>query len=159
MASDQRRKRLNGESMVSYCSPEQYRTKKRKNSGIVQSDLTMKSHVSVEWDGKHQRVVAKREQIGISWRQMRPFANFDHNGHKVLADVLAIPPEVFELGSLSEVLSYEVIIMFCDHFQLFAAENVYLLSSISKLSFVKLLAGLEHNAFGQREKSSYAVSS
>lgn len=107
MAADQRRKRLNGESIVSYCSPEQYRTK-RKNSGIVQSDLTMKSHVSVEWDSKHQRVVAKREQIGISWRRMRPFANLDHNGHKVLADVLPVPQEIFDLDSLSEVLSYEV---------------------------------------------------
>lgn len=110
MAADQRRKRLNGASMVSYDSPEQYRTKK-KNFGLARSDLTMKSHVSVEWDGNHQRVVAKREQIGISWRQMRPFANFAHNGHKVLADVLAIPQEIFGLDSLSEVLSYEVTIL------------------------------------------------
>lgn len=117
MASDQRRKRLNGASMVRYGSPEQHRTK-RNNFGPVQSDLTMKSHVSVEWDANHQRVVAKREQIGISWRQMRPFASFDHDGHEVLADVLAIPEEIFGLDSLSEVLSYAVTILFCYFLQL-----------------------------------------
>lgn len=110
MAADQRRKRLNGASMVVYGSPEQHRTK-RKNMGLVQNDLTMKSHVSVEWDGNHKRVVAKREQIGISWRQMRPFANFVPDGHNILADVLVIPQEIFSLDNLSEVLSYEVTIM------------------------------------------------
>ncbi|XP_045794445.1 uncharacterized protein LOC123889242 isoform X3 [Trifolium pratense] len=108
MAADQRRKRLNGASMGSYGSQEQYRTKRKNFGPPVQSDLTMKSHISVEWDANHQRVVAKREQVGISWRQMRPFARFDHNGHKVLADVFALPEEIFDLDSLSEVLSYEV---------------------------------------------------
>ncbi|KAK7336172.1 hypothetical protein VNO77_16705 [Canavalia gladiata] len=107
MAADHRRKRLNGVSMITYGSPEQHRTK-TKNLGLVRSDLTVKSHISVEWDGNHQRVVAKWEQIGISWRQMRPFVNFVHNAHSVLADVLAIPQEIFGLDSLSEVLSYEV---------------------------------------------------
>ncbi|KAI5427979.1 uncharacterized protein LOC127126740 isoform X2 [Lathyrus oleraceus] len=108
MASDQRRKRLNGASMVGYGSLEQCRTKRKNFGPPVQSDLTMKSHISVEWDSNHQRVVAKREQIGISWRQMKPFARFDHNGHEVLADVLAIPGEIFDLDSLSGVLSNEV---------------------------------------------------
>ncbi|XP_058737644.1 uncharacterized protein LOC131609849 isoform X2 [Vicia villosa] len=108
MASEQRRKRLNGSSLVGYGSLEQCRTKRKNFGPPVQSDLTMKSHISVEWDANHQRVVAKREQIGISWRQMKPFARFDHNGHEVLADVLAIPEEVFDLDSLSGVLSSEV---------------------------------------------------
>lgn len=105
MAADQRRKRLNGAS-----SSEPDKTK-RKNLELVQSDLTMKSHVFVEWDGNHQKVVAKREQIGISWRQMKPFASFAHDGHNILADVLAIPEEIFGLDSLSEALSYEVTVM------------------------------------------------
>lgn len=108
MAVDQRRKQLNGASLVSYGSPEQYRTKRKNFGPPVQSDLNMKSHISVEWDANHQRVVAKREQIGISWRQTKPFARFDHDGHEVLADVLAMPEEIFGLDSLSEVLSYEV---------------------------------------------------
>ena len=107
MAADHRRKRLNGASMVVFGSPEQHRTK-RKNTGLVRNELTMKPHVSVEWDGNHQRVVAKREQIGISWRQMRPFVNFVPYGHSILADVIAIPQELFGLDNLSEVLSYEV---------------------------------------------------
>ncbi|KAK7290566.1 hypothetical protein RIF29_05077 [Crotalaria pallida] len=107
MAADQRRKRLNGASMVVYGSPEQHRTK-RKNFGPVWNGITMKSHVSLEWAGNHKRVVAKREQVGISWRQMRPFAKFVPNGHNILADVLVVPQEIFGLDNLNEVLSYEV---------------------------------------------------
>jgi len=149
MAANHRRKQLNGASLVSYGSPDQYRTKRKNFGSPVQSDLNMKSHISVEWDANHQRVVAKWEQIGISWRQTRPFARFDHSGHEVLADVLAMPEEIFGLDNLSEVLSYEVTIMLC-YFELLAAKNIQFLSkSISKLSIVKLLVGLEHTAFGR----------
>lgn len=43
MAYDQRRKRLNGASMVSYGSLEQYRTKRKNFGPPVQGNLTMKS--------------------------------------------------------------------------------------------------------------------
>ncbi|KAI4348389.1 hypothetical protein L6164_009118 [Bauhinia variegata] len=107
MAADQRRKRLNGASIVGYGSRDQHRAK-RKNLGAVQNDLNMKSHISVEWDGSQKRVVAKREQVGISWRQMKPFVNFVPNGHNVLADAFSIPQEIFDLDDLNEVLSYKV---------------------------------------------------
>ncbi|XP_020231542.1 uncharacterized protein LOC109812084 isoform X2 [Cajanus cajan] len=107
MAADQRRKRVNGANVVGYGSREQHRIK-RKNLGLVQNDLNMRSHISVEWDGNQKRVVAKREQIGISRRQMKPFINVVSNDHKVLADVITVPQEIFDLDNLSEVLSYEV---------------------------------------------------
>ena len=107
MAADQRRKRVNGASIVGYNSREQHRPK-RKNLGQVQNDFKMRSHISVEWDSKQKRVVAKQEQIGISRRQMKPFLNFVSNDHKVLADVFITPLEIFDLDNLSDVLSYEV---------------------------------------------------
>ncbi|TKY46251.1 Nuclear factor related to kappa-B-binding protein [Spatholobus suberectus] len=107
MAADQRRKRVNGANIVGYGSREQHRIK-RKNLGLVQNDLNMRTHISVEWDGNQKKVVAKREQIGISWRQMKPFINFVSNDHKVLADVFTVPQEIFDLDNLSEVLSHEV---------------------------------------------------
>ncbi|RDX63395.1 hypothetical protein CR513_58180, partial [Mucuna pruriens] len=107
MAADQRRKRVNGANIVGYGSREQHRNK-RKNLGLVQNDLNMRSHISVEWDGNQKRVVAKREQIGTSWRQMKPFTNSVSNDHKVLADVFTVPQEIFDLNNLSEVLSNEV---------------------------------------------------
>ncbi|KAG4401800.1 hypothetical protein AAZX31_02G063100 [Glycine max] len=107
MAADQRRKRVNGANIAGYGSREQHRIK-RKNLGLVQNDLNMRPHISVEWDGNHKKVVAKWEQIGISWRQMKPFINLVSNDHKILADVFAVPQEIFELDNLSEVLSYEV---------------------------------------------------
>ncbi|CAK8532943.1 unnamed protein product [Lathyrus sativus] len=105
MAADQKRKRVNGANIVGYGSREQHRTK-RKNLGLVPND--MRSHISVEWDRNKKIVVAKREQIGISWRQMKPFVNYVSNDHKVLADVFTVPQEIFDLDNLSEVLSYEV---------------------------------------------------
>ncbi|KAI4350427.1 hypothetical protein L6164_004884 [Bauhinia variegata] len=107
MAADQRRKRLNGASIVGYGSRDQHRAR-GKNLGALQNDLNMKSHIFVEWDDSQKRVVAKREQVGISWRQMKPFVNFVPNGHSVLADVFSAPQEIFDLDDLSEVLSYEV---------------------------------------------------
>ncbi|KAK7271071.1 hypothetical protein RJT34_26677 [Clitoria ternatea] len=107
MAADQRRKRVNGANIVGYGSREQHRAK-RKNLGLVQNDINMRSHISVEWDGNQKRVVAKREQIGISRRQVKPFVNFVSNDHKVLADVFTVPQQIFDLDNLSEVLSYEV---------------------------------------------------
>ncbi|KAE9619776.1 putative nuclear factor related to kappa-B-binding protein [Lupinus albus] len=107
MAADQRRKRLNGANIMGYGYREQHRTK-RQNLGPVQNDLSMKSHVAVEWDANQKTVVAKREQIGISWRHMKPFASSASKDHNVLADVFTIPEEIFDLDNLSEVLSYEV---------------------------------------------------
>ncbi|KAJ7971788.1 Nuclear factor related to kappa-B-binding protein [Quillaja saponaria] len=103
MAADQKRKRLN----VSSTSREQHRVK-RKNLGAIQNDLNIKSHISVEWDGNGKRVVAKSDQIGISWRDMKPYINTVSRDHNVLADVFAIPQEIFELDNLAEVLSFEV---------------------------------------------------
>ncbi|KAH1151473.1 hypothetical protein GYH30_045132 [Glycine max] len=107
MAADQRRKRVNGANIAGYGSREQHRIK-RKNLGLVQNDLNMRPHISVEWDDNHKKVVAKREQIGISWRQMKPFINSVSNDHKILADVFSVPQEIFDLDNLSEVLSFEV---------------------------------------------------
>ncbi|KAH1206594.1 hypothetical protein GmHk_16G046998 [Glycine max] len=107
MAADQRRKRVNGANIAGYGSREQHRIK-RKNLGLVQNDLNMRPHISVEWDDNHKKVVAKREQIGISWRQMKPFINSVSNDHKILADVFSVPHEIFDLDNLSEVLSFEV---------------------------------------------------
>ncbi|KAF1860053.1 hypothetical protein Lal_00027904 [Lupinus albus] len=107
MAADQRRKRLNGSSIIGYGDREQHRTK-RKNLGPAQNDLSMKSHIAVEWDTNQKRVVSNPEQIGISWRHMKPFANFVPKDHSILADVFTIPEEIFDLDNLSEVLSYEV---------------------------------------------------
>ncbi|XP_015893913.3 uncharacterized protein LOC107427998 isoform X2 [Ziziphus jujuba] len=107
MAADQRRKRLNSASVVGCNSREQHRAK-RKNKGLQQYDLNMKSHISLHWDLNQKRVIAKREQIGISWRDLRPFVGSSPSSKNILADIYAIPPEIHELENLREVLSYEV---------------------------------------------------
>ncbi|KAK6267064.1 hypothetical protein QUC31_017901 [Theobroma cacao] len=107
MAADQRRKRLNGASIAGCNSRDQYRTKKRKLESL-QNDLNTKCCISLEWDGNKKRVVAKREQIGLSRRHLRPVIDSAPHYHRVLADVLTLPHETFDLENLTEVLSYEV---------------------------------------------------
>ncbi|CAN6703006.1 unnamed protein product [Malus baccata var. baccata] len=99
MAADQRRKGCN--------SREQHKAKK-KNIGLLQDDSDVNSHISLEWDGNQNMVVAKRDQIGISRRNLKPFFDFAFNSVNTLADVFAVPEGIYDLENLEDVLSYEV---------------------------------------------------
>lgn len=107
MAADQRRKRLNSAGLVGCNAREQYRVK-RKPKGLPQYDSNMKSHISLHWDVNQKRVIAKKDQIGISWKNLRPFIDSYPSSQNILADIYDIPPEIHELENLREVLSYEV---------------------------------------------------
>ncbi|KAF5456950.1 hypothetical protein F2P56_021095 [Juglans regia] len=107
MAADQRRKRLLGASIRSSSSRQQHGVR-RKNLELPRNDSNMTSHISLEWDDNQKRIVAKREQISISWRYLRPFNDSIPHHQNILADVFAIPREIFELENLTHVLSYEV---------------------------------------------------
>ncbi|XP_044466407.1 uncharacterized protein LOC123196438 isoform X2 [Mangifera indica] len=107
MAADQRRKRVNGASVTGFSSLKQYRMKKRKLES-PHKGLNSKSHISLEWDRNKKKVVAKKDQIGITRRNLRPFIDSVPGSHNALADVLSIPRDIFELENLGEVLSYQV---------------------------------------------------
>ncbi|KAJ6401226.1 hypothetical protein OIU84_016607 [Salix udensis] len=104
MAADQRRKRRNGASLAGCSSLEPNRMKRRNKS---KNDLNAKSLISLEWDVNRKKVVAKREQIGIGQRDLMPFVDSVPHYHNPLADVFAVPREIFDLQNLEEVLSYE----------------------------------------------------
>ncbi|CAL5368723.1 unnamed protein product [Camellia sinensis] len=101
----QRKKRLSNASIAS--SREQGRAKKNKLE-LLQCDLSVRSNISLEWDDKKKSVVAKREQIGLTQRDLIPFIGNVPHCHNILADVLVVPHEIFELDNLKGVLSYEV---------------------------------------------------
>ncbi|XP_024017809.1 uncharacterized protein LOC21390955 [Morus notabilis] len=107
MAADQWRKRLNSAGVVGFHGREQYRAK-RKNTGLPQYDPNMKSHISLEWDGNQKRVVARRDQISISRRDMWPFMRSSPSVNNPIADVFSVPQEIYTLENLNDVLSYEV---------------------------------------------------
>ncbi|XP_042975734.1 uncharacterized protein LOC122307135 isoform X2 [Carya illinoinensis] len=107
MAADQRRKRLLGASIRGSSSRQQHGVR-RKNLELPHNDSNMKSHISLVWDDNQKRIVAKREQISMSWRYLRPFNDSIPHHQNILADVFAIPQEIFELENLTHVLSYEV---------------------------------------------------
>ncbi|CAL5371532.1 unnamed protein product [Camellia sinensis] len=105
MAADQRKKRLTTASVTSF--QEKGREKKKK-FGLLQCDLNVRSNISLKWDDKRKSVVAKREQISLKRRDLVPFIDYVPHCHNILADVLGVPHEIFELDNLKEVLSYEV---------------------------------------------------
>ncbi|XP_042008148.1 uncharacterized protein LOC121756812 isoform X1 [Salvia splendens] len=108
MAADQRKKkRVNAASLSGCTSREKYRVN-RKKLHAQQHDLNMRPKISLEWDSRKKSVVSRKEQIGFSKRHLIPFIEPGPRGHNVLADVVPIPSEIFDLDNLSEVLSYEV---------------------------------------------------
>lgn len=122
--ADQQKKQLSADSTVG-CGSHQPSRGKRKNLESTQCGQNMRSHISLNWDANKRRVVAKREQIAINWRDLSPFINSVPHCPKILADILAIPPEIFELESLAEVLSFEVTVSRA-MFYCFELQNLFL---------------------------------
>ncbi|XP_030539551.2 uncharacterized protein LOC115747506 isoform X2 [Rhodamnia argentea] len=106
MAANQRRKLSNGAANVDSTLRGQSRAK-RKRVELVEDGLNTKSHISLQWDVNQARVIAKKEQIGISWRDLKPFVDSLPHGHNILADAFDIPREIFDLENLKDVLSQE----------------------------------------------------
>lgn len=111
MAAGQQKKRLNSPSFATCNFQEQYRVKKKKHLEPSQNVLNMRGHIYLEWDDIQKKAVAKKEQIGITWRDMAPFIGSVPQTHMDLADVFPILHEIFDLENLTEVLSYEVILV------------------------------------------------
>lgn len=107
MAADQRKKKRVAASLAGCTSHDKYslNTKKRH---VHNHDSNTRPNISLEWDSRKKSVVSRKEQIGFSKRHLIPFIEPGSRGHNFLADVLPVPPEIFELENLSEVLSYEV---------------------------------------------------
>lgn len=108
MAADQRKRRLN--SAIISTSRELGRAKKKK-VGLLHGDLNMRSNISLKWDDKKKSVVAMRGQIGLSRKDMVPFIDHVPLCNNILADVLSVPHEIFDLDDLKEVLSCEVMLI------------------------------------------------
>ncbi|CAM8971187.1 unnamed protein product [Rhodiola kirilowii] len=108
MGADQCRKRPSSNNTAGCSSSELHKTKKKSLTSLQFGGLDMKPHISIELDGSHKRVVAKREQIALSRRDLAPYSTCVPNHHKTLADVITLPKEFFALENLEDVFSYEV---------------------------------------------------
>ncbi|CAO2821894.1 unnamed protein product [Amaranthus hypochondriacus] len=108
MAADQRKRRLSSTTTsYVYGYQEQFKAKQR-DLRSHKYDFNFNTHVSLKWDDNGKRVVAKDDQIGISWRHLSPFVPSAPCSNAKLADVVTVPRDIFELNDLSQVLSYEV---------------------------------------------------
>ncbi|XP_020587684.1 uncharacterized protein LOC110029642 [Phalaenopsis equestris] len=102
MAAGRQRKRLESSNL------HELRGKKKKKIDSSEYILNLRSHIHLEWDNAQKRVVAKREQIGIPWKDMSPFVDSAPKFHSGLADVFSLPKEVFNLDNLMDVVSHKV---------------------------------------------------
>lgn len=67
-----------------------------KKKKIVDGNaLNMRPQISLEWDDCQKKVLAKWEQIGISWRDISPSIDSAHQFKTGLADVFPVPEEIF----------------------------------------------------------------
>lgn len=107
MVADQWKKRLRAASTVDYYSQEPHRLKKKKQ-GLERCGLKLRSNIALAWDDRKRCVLAKKEQIGISWRELTPLLDYLPHNRSILADVYTLPNEIFEFENLSEVLSHKV---------------------------------------------------
>ncbi|CAN4079039.1 unnamed protein product [Withania somnifera] len=107
MVAEQWKKRLRAASSID-CSLDSHGLKKKTKQGLARYNLKLRSNVSLVWDDKKRRVLAKKEQIGISRRDLAPFLDSLSHHHSILADVFTLPRETFQLKNLSEVLSHKV---------------------------------------------------
>ncbi|WOL20314.1 hypothetical protein Cni_G29118 [Canna indica] len=103
MAAGHQKKRL-----ASFNIHEQQKGKKKKRLDSSDYILHLRFHIDLEWDDNQRRVVAKKEQIGLSWADFTPFLDFVSRTHSGLADIVSVPDEIFTLDNLNDVLSYEV---------------------------------------------------
>ncbi|KNA17348.1 hypothetical protein SOVF_080810 isoform B [Spinacia oleracea] len=109
MAADQRKRRLSSNTAAfGYGFQEQYNKAKKRDLRSPKYDFNCNTHVSLKWDDNGKKVVAKEDQIGISWRHLAPFNPSAPCSNAKLADVVTVPKDVFELNDLADVLSYEV---------------------------------------------------
>ncbi|XP_015065892.1 uncharacterized protein LOC107011077 isoform X5 [Solanum pennellii] len=108
MVADQWKKRLRAINNTDCHLEPHGLKKKKKKQGLAGYNLKLRSNVSLVWDDKKRCVLAKKEQIGISQRELSPFLDSISHHHSILADVFTLPHETFELNNLSEVLSHKV---------------------------------------------------
>ncbi|XP_049346610.1 uncharacterized protein LOC125811145 isoform X7 [Solanum verrucosum] len=108
MVADQWKKRLRAINNIDCPLDRHGLKKKKKKQGLARYNLKLRSNVSLVWDDKKRCVLAKKEQIGISQRELTPFLDSLSHHHSILADVFTLPHETFELNNLSEVLSHKV---------------------------------------------------
>lgn len=113
MAAGQQRKRLASSNL------HELQGKKKKRVDSSSYILNLRSHVHLQWDNVLKRVVAKREQVGITWKELSPYVDSVPKFHSGLADVFSFPKEIFDLDNLMEVLSHKVTKSFsCNSFSL-----------------------------------------
>ncbi|KAJ4812049.1 nuclear factor kappa-B-binding protein [Rhynchospora pubera] len=103
MAAGQQKRRLSNSNLH-----DPIKGKKKKKLDSSDYTLSLRPHVDLDWDERRKRVMPRKEQVGLAWKDLAPFVDTVPQPCKGLADVFHVPKEIFGLKDLSNVLSYEV---------------------------------------------------
>lgn len=103
MAAGQQKRRLSNSNLH-----DPIKGKKKKRLDSSDYTLSLRPHVDLDWDERRKRVMPKKDQVGLAWKDLGPFVDTVPKPCKGLADVFHVPKEIFNLRDLSDVLSYEV---------------------------------------------------
>lgn len=135
MAAGLQKRQSGGACSVSgSCIQELYAEKRKINLELSRWYRRMRPHIALEWNEAQDKPVARKGQVGITWRYFSPFYEpSKYPFHRDLADVFIIPEELYELKDLKHVLSYEV-------------WNTYLSDSERKLLSEFLPKGVDANS-------------
>lgn len=135
MAAGHQKRQSGGACSVSgSCIQELYAEKRKINLELSRWYRRMRPHIALEWNEAQDKPVARKGQVGITWRYFSPFYEpSKYPFHRDLADVFIIPEELYELKDLKHVLSYEV-------------WNTYLSDSERKLLSEFLPKGVDANS-------------
>lgn len=68
----------------------------------------LRSHVALDWDAQEQKVVPKRNQVAVSWHHLFSHSFWGNHKRFAVADVIEVPPELFQLKDSKDVLTLEV---------------------------------------------------
>ncbi|XP_057862384.2 uncharacterized protein LOC131070742 isoform X2 [Cryptomeria japonica] len=110
MVAGQQKRPLTNICAISNNGDEEFSSEKRKINIVLSKWFqTMRPHIALEWDDTQMKAVARKGQVGITWRHLLPFYGpSPHHSCMDLADVFTIPEELYELKDLKDVFTYEV---------------------------------------------------
>lgn len=63
--------------------------------------------MALDWDAQEQKVVPKRNQVAVSWHHLFSHSFWGNHKRFAVADVIEVPPELFQLKDSKDVLTLE----------------------------------------------------
>lgn len=74
----------------------------------LHSFWSLQPHPSLDFDAHRQKIVSQKNQVAVSRRHLSLYLHWKKNDSFTVADVIEVPPELFQLKDLKDILNVEV---------------------------------------------------